>query len=112
LFAFVNERKLNMGTIATRVAEEVEEYITQVMKAEGLDKSSTIRKLLLKGIDQWRLERAIEGLKSGKVTISKAAEMAGITIYEMVEIVREKKIDYIHITRAELEEELAFLEGV
>lgn len=99
-----------MGTIAARVDKKVERFISDVMKTEGLDKSSTLRKLLKKGIDQWRLERAIDALRSGKATLSKAAEMAGISLYEMVDIVREKKIDYIHISKADLEEDL-LLEG-
>jgi len=103
-----------MGTIATRVDKNVERFISDVMKTEGLDKSSTIRKLLEKGISQWKLERAIDALRSGKTTLSKAAEMAGmagISLYEMVDIVREKKVDYVHISKADLEEDVLLLEG-
>jgi len=99
-----------MGTVAARVDKKVERFISDIMKTDGLDKSSTLRKLLEKGINQWRLERAIDALRSGKATLSKAAEMAGISLYEMVDIVREKKIDYIHISKADLEEDL-LLEG-
>ncbi|WP_456474200.1 UPF0175 family protein [Candidatus Pyrohabitans sp.] len=100
-----------MGTIAVRVDKNVEKFISDVMNKEGLDKSTTIRKLLDKGIKQWRLERAIDALRSGKVTISKAAEIAGVSLYEMIDIVREKKIDYIHISKADLEEDVHILEG-
>ena len=99
-----------MGTVAARVDKRVERFISDIMKTDGLDKSSTLRKLLEKGINQWRLERAIDALRSGKATLSKAAEMAGISLYEMVDIVREKKIDYIHISKADLEEDL-LMEG-
>jgi predicted HTH domain antitoxin len=117
MFAFVNickpgvERGVKMGTIATRVDKNVERFISDIMKTEGLDKSSTIRKLLEKGISQWKLERAIDALRSGKATLSKAAEMAGISLYEMVDIVREKKVDYVHISNADLEEDVLLLEG-
>lgn len=100
-----------MGTIAARVDKKVERSISDVMKTEGIDKSSTLRKLLEKGINQWRLERAIDALRSGKATISKAAEIAGISLYEMVDIVREKKMDYIHISKADLEEDVLLMEG-
>ncbi len=45
-----------MGTIATRVDEKVERFISDIMNTEGLDKSSTIRKLLEAGITigDWR----------------------------------------------------------
>lgn len=100
-----------MGTIAARVDKKVERSISDIMKTDGLDKSSTLRKLLEKGINQWRLERSIDALKSGKASLSKAAEIAGISLYEMVDIAREKKIDYIHISKADLEEDILLLEG-
>ncbi len=100
-----------MGTIATRVDEKVERFISDIMNTEGLDKSTTIRKLLEEGINHWRLEKAIDALRSGKATISKAAEIAGISLYEMVDIAREKKIDHIHILKADLEEDVLLLEG-
>jgi predicted HTH domain antitoxin len=97
-----------MGTIAVRVDKRVEEAISRIMKEEGLDKSSTVRKLLERGINQWKIEKALERLRNGEVTLWKAAEMAGVSLYEMIEIVREKKIDYIHISPEELEEEMEF----
>ncbi len=50
-------------------------------------------------------------MRSGKATLSKAAEIAGISLYEMVDIAREKRIDYIHILKADLEEDVLLLEG-
>ncbi len=97
-----------MGTIAVRVDEGVEEAISRIMREEGLDKSSTVRKLLKKGIAQWKIEKALEKLRNGEVTLWKAAELAGVSLYEMIEIVKEKKVDYIHISPEELEEEIGF----
>jgi len=100
-----------MGTIAVRVDNSVEKEIARLMKREGYDKSSAVRKLLERGIEQWRLENALEELKEGMITLSRAAEMAGVSIYEMVRIVKEKKIDYISISAHDLEKELGLLEG-
>ncbi len=98
-------------TIATRVPKEIDEFLTKIMKEEKLDKSTTTRRILERGIEEWRKERAIELLRKGKATLAKAAEIAGISIYEMIELVNEKKIDYIHITAEELEEEIKFAES-
>jgi predicted HTH domain antitoxin len=96
-------------TIATRVPKEIDEFLEKIMKEEKLDKSTTTRKLLELGIAEWRSERAIDLLRNGKVTLAKAAEIAGISIYEMIELVKEKKIDYIHIAGEELEEDLRLM---
>lgn len=93
-------------TIATRVPKEIDEFIAKIMKEERLDKSSATRKILEMGISKWRKEKAIELLRKGRVTLAKAAQIAGISIYEMIEVVREKKIDYIHITSEDLEKEI------
>lgn len=93
-------------TIATRVPKEIDDFLKKIMKEEKLDKSTTTRRILERGIAEWRKERALDLLKKGKVTLVKAAEIAGISIYEMMELVNEKKIDYIHITEEELEKEI------
>jgi len=98
-------------TIATRVPKEIDKFLEKIMKEEKLDKSTTTRKILEIGITEWRKEKAVELLRKGKATLAKAAEIAGISIYEMIDIVKEKKIDYIHITREELEEDLKLLES-
>lgn len=98
-------------TIATRVPKEIDDFLKKIMREEKSDKSTATRKILELGIAEWRREKAIDMLRQGKVTLAKAAEMAGITIYEMIEVVREKRIDYIHITAEELEEDLGLLES-
>ncbi len=98
-------------TIATRVPKEIDEFLKKIMKEEKLDKSTTTRRILELGIAEWRMEKAIDVLRNGKATLAKAAEIAGISIYEMIEVIREKRIDYIHITAEELEEEIKFAES-
>lgn len=108
----VNEGiKMAYITIATRVPKKIHEILTKIMKEERLDKSTTTRKMLELGIDEWKKEKAIDQLKKGKVTLSKAAEIAGLSIYEMIELVKDEKIDYIHISAKELDEEAKMAEG-
>ncbi len=98
-------------TIATRVPKEIDEFLQKIMKEERLDKSATTRRILELGISEWRKERALDALKKGKATLAKAAEIADLSIYEMIELVKEKKMDYIHITPKDIEEEAALAES-
>ncbi len=98
-------------TIATRVPKEIDEFLQKIMREERLDKSATTRRILELGISEWRKERALDTLKKGKATLAKAAEIAALSIYEMIELVKEKKMDYIHITPKDIEEEASLAES-
>jgi len=91
--------------LGARVPEEIERYLAEFMKLEDVDKSTAVRKVLERGISEWRKERALKLLDEGKVTFARAAELAGISVWEMLELVREKKIDWVHLTPKEIERE-------
>lgn len=96
-------------TVATRLPKEDENELKALMVSERLDKSAAARKAIELGLAEWRKEISIKQLRQGRVSIGRAAELAGITIWEMLSLVEEKRIDYIHIPEAELEEELALV---
>ena len=88
--------------IATRVNEELLREIELVSKVEGLDKSSAIKKLLLEGLKKWKLDYAIKLYKEEKVSIWKAARIANISIWELIEIIKEKNIT-LNLDESDLE---------
>jgi metal-responsive CopG/Arc/MetJ family transcriptional regulator len=57
--------------------------LDEMSRIEGVDRSTLIRKLIRKGFEEYLKEKAAEKYIRGKITISKAAEEAGITIWEM-----------------------------
>ncbi|TDA29346.1 MAG: hypothetical protein DSO04_07860 [Hadesarchaea archaeon] len=91
--------------LGARVPEEVERYLKEFMKTEGVDKSTAVRKILERGISEWRKERALELLGRGKITFARAAEMAGVSLWEMLELVRDRKIEWVHLSPEEIERE-------
>ncbi|MAG01906.1 hypothetical protein CMI42_01080 [Candidatus Pacearchaeota archaeon] len=82
-------------TISTRIPMALEKELEKYMKAEYLEKSAAVRRLLFKALEEWRIEYALRLLKNGKTTISRGAEIAGINIWEFVEKVRESKIKWV-----------------
>jgi len=78
--------------IATRVDEELLAQIRQIEKETRADRAEVIRRLLDEGAKQYRLKKAVELLREGKVTVSKAAEIAGASIWDIVEVMHAKKI--------------------
>jgi len=62
---------------------------TQVRR-EDVDRPVMIRRFMEKGIADFRKERAAVLYVEGKTSISGAAEMAGVTIREMVQLLVSK----------------------
>lgn len=82
-------------SISARIPEDILSELETFMKEESLEKSASIRKLLAEGLRHWKEQRAIKFLEEGKVTFLKAAEMSGISVWELADIVREKGIVWI-----------------
>jgi len=71
------------SSIGVRIEEEFIEKLESIGDDEKLDRSTMIRKLLEKGYREYLKEKAADKYRSGEVTISKAAEIAEITIWDM-----------------------------
>lgn len=91
--------------LGARVPEEIEQHLSEFMRLEGVDKSTAVRKILERGISEWRRERALKLLGEGKITFARAAKLADISLWELVELVRERKIEWVHLTSQEIERE-------
>ena len=79
-------------TISTRVSPEMANDLEEIEKEEKADRATVVRKLLAKAIADRKLERAISLYSSGKVTLWKASKVAGLSLWEMMEIVKQRKI--------------------
>lgn len=84
-----------MATISTRVNEKLMEDIEKFMEEEKLDKSIALRKLIAEALGEWKKERTLNLLGKGKITFTKAAEIAEMNIWDFSELVKEKKITWI-----------------
>jgi len=78
--------------IATRVDENIMTQIKEIEKETQADRAEVIRRLLDEGAKQYRLRKAIALLHDGKVTVSRAAEIAGVSIWDIIEVMRTKRI--------------------
>lgn len=78
--------------ISARVPKEIYEDLEFFVKTERTDRSAATRKLLEMGLSEWKKERALTLLADGKVTVWKAASIAGISLWEMIDLIKEKKI--------------------
>ncbi len=82
-------------SVSARVPEDVFKELEAFMKEESLEKSASIRKLLAEGLQHWKQQKALKSLEEGKASFLKAAEMAGLSVWDFADLVREKGIVWI-----------------
>ncbi|MHA1192184.1 MAG: UPF0175 family protein [Promethearchaeota archaeon] len=67
-----------------RLDEELIEEFEELAKTENLDRSSLIKKILIEGLQQERLNIAIKKYVLQEISIERASEIAKISIHELI----------------------------
>ena len=85
-----------MGTLSVRIPDDMERELKEVVRDEKMEQASeAARKVLAIGLESWRQEKALALLGQGKVTFSKAAKIAKLSLWDFAALVQEKKIIWI-----------------
>ena len=80
--------------VSTRVPDNMAKDLKEIEKEEKTDRATLVRKLLAKAIAEWKLEKALTLYCNGKITLWKAAKIAELSLWEMMEIIKERKIPF------------------
>ena len=80
--------------VTARLKMELLKEIQEMAKEESIDRSSAIQRLLKIGLREYRMEKALNLYRDGKVTLWKAAEIAGVSLREMMEAIKARDIPY------------------
>lgn len=94
-----------MTVITARVPDELAKEVERIAEAEALDKSTTIKRLLARAVQAWKIDYALKLYQEGKVSTGRAAEMAGISLWELTDTLVKRKIP-LQISLEDLEEDL------
>jgi len=95
--------------VSVRIGEELEKDILKVEKKLLVDRSEIIRRLLTAAIKEWKLQNALEELTAHKISLGKAAEIANVSIWEMIEITKKKNTDWLGIKTEDIEQDLEII---
>ncbi|MYL66191.1 UPF0175 family protein [Halorubrum distributum] len=93
-----------MPTISARIPEDLEAELEEYLESERINRSTAVRKLLAEGLNEWRRERAIDRFADGEVSLAKAAELAGVSVWEFADLVKE--VDDAWVSADHLEADL------
>lgn len=78
--------------VSARLPKETVDLIEKIANEEKVDKSTVLDRALDHYIREWKLQKALESYREGDTTLPRAAEIAGLTIWEMIDTLSKRKI--------------------
>ena len=78
--------------VGTRLPSELVRELKLIEDVEQSDRSTTVRRLLSNAIRQWKLEHYARPYGDGKLTLARAARDAGVSLWEMLDYTRTRKV--------------------
>jgi len=96
-----------LKTVTTRLPPEVLEEIEGIAERDRIDRSELIRRLLDQALAQRRIDDAVDAYRKEKVTMWRAAELAGVSLREMMIILKELRVE-LNYSIEDLESDIEF----
>lgn len=78
--------------VAARLPRSLVSDLKKIESAEQSDRSTVLRKLLHRAVTDWKKEYAARLYAEGKLTLERAAADSGISVREMMEYLKARKI--------------------
>jgi predicted HTH domain antitoxin len=78
--------------VSARLPKEMVDLIEEIARQENVDKSTVLDRALDHYTREWKLQRALESYREGAATLPRAAEIAGLSVWEMIDILSTRKI--------------------
>ncbi len=79
-------------TVGARLPLGLVRELELIEEVEQSDRSTTVRRLLASAVHDWKLEHCARQYGEGKVTLARAARDAGVSLWEMMDYARSRKV--------------------
>ena len=79
-------------TVGARLPLGLVRELELIEEVEQSDRSTTVRRLLASAVHDWKLKHYARQYGDGKVTLARAARDAGVSLWEMMEYARARKV--------------------
>jgi predicted HTH domain antitoxin len=93
------------ATVSARLDAEELEALDSLASVSHIDRSTLVKILLRRGMKMLALERAVAAYRAEEVTLSRAAEMSGVSVREFLSQMGGHAIE-LHYDVEELQEDL------
>ena len=74
-----------------RLDAELAKAVDEVVEEESVDKSTALRKLVGEGYRGWRLKRALQQLREGKISVWEASRVAGMPLWDFLALLKKEE---------------------
>ncbi len=103
-FKYTKNEYVYMEVISIRSTKEMTKKLEELAKIKHMERSSLVRELLDIGIQEKLKEHALDLFTKNKISVGKAAEIAEISVREMLELIKERNI-LLHISSEDLKKD-------
>ncbi len=97
--------KKRSEVISARLPKDRIKLIEEIAHEEKVDKSTILDRALEHYTREWSLKKALELYRNGTITLSRAAEIAGLSIWEIIDTLEKRKI-VLQYDAEDLEEDM------
>jgi predicted HTH domain antitoxin len=85
-----------MKTTSVRLPEEYIEEIDRISEEEGVDRGTLLRRLIGDALKEHKVKRALEAYREGKISLWRAASIAGISYRAALEELKKRNIPFCY----------------
>jgi predicted HTH domain antitoxin len=100
--------QLKTEQLNVRLPKSLLQGLEEMAAAEHVDRTAIVRKLLTEGLARHRLDRALRLYGEGRISKARAAEMANVSIYEVMDEIERRGLR-VPYTAADLREDVEML---
>ena len=93
------------ATVTTRVSESTLKEIDRFSAEKYTDRATMLRALIERGLSEERRRKVLSKYKERKISLQRAAELLGIHLTEMLELIQNEGL-YLDYSEEELKEDL------
>lgn len=104
-FTFHDFVNMSTSTVSARLDDKEIAELDALTQLAGFDRSAVLKSIFRKGIQDWRMELAVQKYRAEEVTLSRAAEIAGISQWDFMARMDEAGLE-LHYGPEDLEDDL------
>lgn len=101
---------MSTSTVSARLDDKEIAELDSLTRLAGFDRSAVLKSIFRKGIQDWRFDLAVQKYRAEEATLSRAAEISGISQWDFVARMDASGLE-LHYDAADLEEDLKALEN-
>ena len=83
---------MKLDRISITVPKEILEKSDKIANEKLENRSTVIRELLALGLNQYMIEDALRLYSEGKISMEKTSEIANVSIWKILDVMKERKI--------------------